>query len=346
MEVVDAKLQAPSPLLKLEEWLGCTWKSSPKFFPVQSIAAFIQLEISMFKFGSVSTCPKWLAVALAVFSFTASTAEAETLTDLALAKPFAIKINSNPEQLITISGIVIRDAKSDVRPDGKIYLASIVMNGLFKANTYNYIPLEDIQKLEYFVINQGGWDNYALTTQKSGAKSKEKLVSLRWCGGNADPVTNINECYQIRNFIDTTGRKAPLYGLSSGSYNITNIFNGKAEVEIETGRLAAAKVADTVQKKNEERRELEARREADAKRLHQLATALPGTQDFCTSYSLLASGAPIRPTTTFKCGVMELVTVSELRDANWDVQLNGRTPTKGQYEVGDSVDITITKHRQ
>lgn len=295
----------------------------------------------------VNKTPQWIKCILVTFTLFALaifSANAETLTNLSLQNPIAFKV-SNRNELTSVAGLVIRDAKSDIDSNGKLYLVSVTLGGLFQSNTYNSISLENIQKIEYFRVSSSGYDDYALTTLKNGTQSKEKLVSLRWCGVNVDPITNLKDCYLVKNYIDEKGRELPLFGMKTGSGSLTGIFIGKDDIAAEVEKIATTTAAYNARKENEARAAQAANKKIDEERLRQIASAQPGTQDFCTSVSLLAPGTPIRPSTWFKCGTFERASIEELRNANWDVQLSARTSTKGQYEYGDSVDITIVKRR-
>lgn len=84
----------------------------------------------------------------------------------------------------------------------------------------------------------------------------------------------------------------------------------------------------------------------DQARLERMRSAAAGTKDFCTSRFLLARSKPIDSNVPMNCGMFGEVTIGQLRDGHWDIQVTNRIPTEGQFgTVGDSIEITATKLR-
>lgn len=284
---------------------------------------------------------KYMGV-FALASVGLTNADAGNLKELTLAKPFGLKLDNS--QIVKISGLVLRADNSEVNPEGKIYFESFQYGGFFAKDKSSYIPYDQIYKMQYHQVS--GKDSENFVTVENGRYRLTTYNALaKWCGGNVDPTTDPKGCNEVLGYIDSVGNKLPLYGLAKASLGVSKIFNNESEIEGELTRVAQAEAVRMARMESEKRMAMEANREQQLDKQRRLAAGTLGTQDFCTSLDLLDSNAPVRPSTLFNCGRLDKVSVGELQNAGWGIQLNGRTPTQGMVGVADSVNITVTKQR-
>ena len=177
-----------------------------------------------------------------------------------------------------------------------------------------------------------------------------------WCPQSQTPESSGNQCLKARMLVGEEG------SVQSRAHRVQwqpMGFNGLLERQLAvfTGPAADQQLAKfgAVEATNEKAAKMydAARAEeaiekqhADEARLERMRTAAVGTKDFCTSRFLLSRDRPVDSNLFLTCGTYGSVTVGQLRDAHWDIQVTGRLPTQGTLgTTGDSIEITAVKLR-
>ena len=177
-----------------------------------------------------------------------------------------------------------------------------------------------------------------------------------WCPQSQTPDLSGNQCLKARMLV---GEEGSVQSRAHRAQWQPMGFNGLLERQLTvfTGSAADQQLArfGAVEATNEKAAKMydAARAEqaiekqhADEARQERMRTASVGTKDFCTSRFLIARDRPVDSDLFLTCGMYGQVTVGQLRDAHWDIQVTGRIPEQGTLgATGDSIEITAVKLR-
>ena len=177
---------------------------------------------------------------------------------------------------------------------------------------------------------------------------------MLWCPASQSPDVSNNQCKKVVQLAGEEG--TVLYRPHRMQWQPTGVFGLLTRrLAVYVGSAAnqqramfAAKQSEAEQAAKQEQAErVQAdveKRHSDELRLDRMRTATVGTKDFCTSRGLIARSKPIESYLSMNCGTLGEMTIGQLRDGGWDIQVTNRIPTQGTLGVvGDSIEITVTK---